>query len=64
MRFDRVTAIGTEKHEPSSGLENANHFTNRRPVILHVFDHFVAEDQVERRGRKRKKFPGRVEDVR
>src|SRR5512133_377283 len=72
MRFKRITAIRAEERNPSAGLprrgvgtsEEADHLADRRAIILDMFDHFVAEDQVKRRGKERDKFPCRVYDMR
>jgi hypothetical protein len=63
MRLEGITAIRAKDDGPSAGLEYADHLTYRGTVILYVFDHFMAEDQVKRRGGKRDEFPGSIENV-
>ena len=64
MRFEGIAAIRTKDDDTSTRLEHADHLADRGAVILYVFDHFMAEDQVEGLGRKRDEFPGGIEDVR
>src|SRR3972149_4418221 len=63
MCLKRISAIRAEDQGASAGLEDADHFTSRSAVILYVFEHLVAEDEVEGPGRKRKGFPCGIEDV-
>src|SRR3972149_3475062 len=63
MCLKRISAVRAEDDRSSAGLENADHFTDGGAVILYVFKHLVAEDQVEGPGRKRKGFPCGIEDV-
>lgn len=64
MRFYRVAAVRAEQHDSAARFEYAYHFADGGAVVLHVFDHLMAENQVEHVGKKRKKFPSRVENVR
>src|SRR5258706_6131646 len=72
MCFEGITAVWAKDDGTSAGLsrhrvgtsKDAKHFADRGAVILYVFDHFVTEDQVKHRGRKRKKFASGVENVR
>ena len=67
-----IAAIRTEDHGASAGLprrgvgtsEDADHFADRGAVILYVFEHLVAEDQVEGPGWKREGFPCGVDNMR
>src|SRR3990170_719378 len=71
MCLKRISAIRAEDHGASAGLprrgvgtsEDADHFADRGAVILYVFEHLVAEDQVEGPGWKRKGYPCGIEDV-
>src|SRR4026209_238049 len=72
MRLKWIAAIGAEDDSPPAGsprlrvgtAKGTNYFANRRAVILYVFDHFMAENQVKRRRGEGKGFSSRVEDVR
>src|SRR5688572_23557334 len=71
MGLKRIAAIRAEDNSASAGFprhrvgtsEDADHFSDGSTVILYVFDHFMAEDQVERPGRKRKAFTCGIQDV-
>jgi hypothetical protein len=45
--LEGITAVRDEKDDPPAGFEETNHFLDREPIILDVFEHLVAEDQVE-----------------
>src|SRR5689334_12426143 len=64
MSLEGISAVGTEEDGASAGFKYANHFADGGAIILYVFDHFMAEDQVKGRRRKRNIFPGGIEDVR
>ena len=64
MRLERIAAVWGKDHDPATGLQDTHHFRDRRAVILHVLDHFMAEDQVECPGGERQEFPGSVDDLR
>src|ERR1041385_2929848 len=64
MCFKRIATIRDEDHGSSPVPEDADHFTEGEPVILYVFEHFVAEDQVKCRGGQREKFTCSIEDMR
>jgi hypothetical protein len=59
----QVAAIRREQNNAPAGLEDADHFANRGPIILDVLDYLVAEDQVKGRGRQWEKFPGCIENM-
>src|SRR5687768_6461927 len=71
MSLKRIAVIRAEDDSASAGLpqhrigtsKDTHHFANSSAVILYVFDHFMAEDQVERPGRKRKAFTCGVQNV-
>ena len=48
MRFNGVASFLSEQYKPPAWLQNTNHFADGGAVVLHVFDHLVAEDQVAR----------------
>src|SRR5688572_9188969 len=72
MCLERITAIRAKDDGASAGLprrgvgtsESADHLADRGPVILYVFDHFVAEDQVQGPGRKREGFSRGIDNMR
>ena len=47
MCFERIAAVGAEENDASTGNEGAYHLVDRQAVVLDVFDHFMAEDQVK-----------------
>jgi hypothetical protein len=63
MRLKWIAAVGDKKNNASAWLESADHFADSGAVIRYVFKDLVAEDQIESRGRERKKFSGRVDNV-
>src|SRR5690606_7964098 len=63
VRLEGISAVGAKDDGASARVQYTDHFADGGAVVLDVFDHFVAEDQVERPGRKRDAFPGGVEDV-
>src|SRR5215510_3308822 len=63
MRLKGITAVWAKNHGTTTKPKDANHFTGGGMIILDVFDHFVTEDQVKGRGRKRNKLPRGVEDM-
>ena len=63
MSFKGVAAVRDKDDGPSTRPEQAHHFLDGRTVILDMFEHFVAEDQVESPGRERDEFPSRVDDM-
>src|SRR3989304_2714507 len=64
MCLKRISAVRAEDDRSSAGLEDADHFADRGAVILFVFEHLLAEDQVEGPGWKRKGFPCGVDNMR
>src|SRR5436189_3751609 len=64
VRLERISAIGAKDDGSSAGFKGTNHFADGGAIILYVFDHFMAEDQIKGRRRKRNIFSGSVEDVR
>ena len=45
--FKRVAAVGAEQRQPPARPQHAHHLADGGSVILHVFQHFVAEQEVE-----------------
>jgi hypothetical protein len=62
--FKRITAVWAKYDSSSAWAEGTDYFGDGFPIILYMFDHFVAEDQVKRRRGKRELFPGSVQNVR
>jgi hypothetical protein len=63
MRLKWIAAVGDKENNASAWLESADHFADSGAVIRYVFKDLVAEDQIESRGRERKNFSCRVDDV-
>src|SRR5919106_764680 len=63
MRFKWIAAIWTKQNDASTGFQGTDHFKDRGVVILYVFNHLMAEDQVKRPGRKREGLTCCVEDI-
>jgi hypothetical protein len=64
VRFERITAVGHEDQHPPAGTQHAHHLAQSGRVIPHVFQHFMAEDQIKAIIGKRQLFSGRAQDVR
>src|SRR5262245_45401460 len=64
MRLKGIAAVWTEEHNPSTGAKDTDHLPDGEAIVLYVFDHLVAEDQVKCGGRKRDKFACGIDDVR
>jgi len=72
MRLERIATIWAKEDNASAGLprhwvgtsEGADHLADRGAVILYVFNHFVAEDQVEVPRWERQGFAGGVDNMR
>ncbi len=56
MRFKRVAAVGTKKHDASARLQHPHHLRNCGLIVLHVFQYLVAEDQVDTAALERQIF--------
>ena len=61
MRLERVTAIGDKDNHPSSRTQHPHHFNHCLAVILDMFQHFVAQDQIKGSRFKGQKLSSRAQ---
>src|SRR5512142_2294362 len=64
MGFEWIAAVWAEQGDSPLGSKHPRHFSDRRPVVLHVLDHLVAQYEIEALGAERQVLAGRVHDVR
>ena len=63
MGLEGITAVGTEQNDPSAGFQDPDHLMDAKPVVIDMFDDFMAQDQVIGIFFERQIFPTGVDDI-
>ena len=62
--FEGVAAIGNKERNPPAAAQPAHHFAHCLPVVLHVFQHFVAQDEIYTSAHQGQAFARRADNIR
>lgn len=61
--FDRVPAVGAEDDDAAAGAGDAGHLGHGQAIILDMFNHFIAKDEVEAVAGEREGFADGLDDA-